>query len=385
MSVESAAAPSRLSLFLRLSGFYGAFFLVFGILMPFWPVWLDHRGLSPVEIASIMAAVFWVKVVAHPLVAHVADRRSAGRRLCIGLAAVALAACLAMSEAEGFWPIALLAGLFYAAHNPILPVMENITLRTVRDAGLDYGRIRLWGSISFILGTTATGAFLTGRDPDWVIWIASGSVALMLVACVAMPEIPRKANATRANPLGLLARPDFLVFVATAGLLQVSHAVYYAFGSISWRAAGLDESTIGMLWAVGVIAEVLLFALAGRVVHRIGPLGYLAIAALGGILRWPLTPLTNDPVLLVPLQCLHALTFGAAHLGAMAYLARNIPDSVGATGQSLYYALTGGVLMGAMMPLAGTLYEGYGPAAYNAMGLCSALALPGLWWLSRRS
>jgi PPP family 3-phenylpropionic acid transporter len=216
-----------------------------------------------------------------------------------------------------------------------------------------------------------------------VIWIASGSVALMLLSCIAMPEAPRTASVARANPLGLLARPDFLLFVATAGLLQISHAVYYAFGSISWRAAGLDESTIGMLWGVGVVAEVLLFAVAGRFVHRVGPLGYLAIAAVGGILRWPLTPLTNDPVLLVPLQCLHALTFGAAHLGAMAYLARNIPDNVGATGQSLYYALTGGVLMGAMMPLAGTLYENFGPAAYNAMGLCSLLALPGLFILKR--
>ncbi|MBO6560188.1 MAG: MFS transporter [Nisaea sp.] len=385
MSAESAAAPDRRILFLRLSGFYGAFFLIFGVLMPFWPVWLDHRGLSAIEIASIMAAVFWVKMVAHPLVAHIADRRGAGRRLCIVLALVALAACLAMNGAAGFWPIALLAGLFYATHNPILPVMENITLRTIRDTGLDYGRIRLWGSISFILGTTATGAFLTGRDPDWVIWIASGSVALMLLSCIAMPEAPRTASVARANPLGLLARPDFLLFVATAGLLQISHAVYYAFGSISWRAAGLDESTIGMLWGVGVVAEVLLFAVAGRFVHRVGPLGYLAIAAVGGILRWPLTPLTNDPVLLVPLQCLHALTFGAAHLGAMAYLARNIPDNVGATGQSLYYALTGGVLMGAMMPLAGTLYESFGPAAYNAMGLCSLLALPGLFILKRKA
>jgi len=385
MPAESAAAPSRQSLFFRLSGFYGAFFLLFGVLLPFWPVWLDHRGLGAVEIASIMAAIFWVKMIAHPLIAQIADRRSAGRKLSIVLAALAFLVCLALNGVEGFWPIALLAGLFYALHNPILPVMENIALRTVRDAGLDYGRVRLWGSVSFIIGTTATGAFLTGRDPDWVIWIASGTMALILIACFAMPEVPRKPTPERANPLGLLARPDFLIFVATAGLLQISHAVYYAFGSISWRNAGLDEGTIGLLWAVGVVAEVILFAFAGRFARRVGPLGFLTAAAIGGILRWPLTPLTNDPLLLVPLQCLHALTFGAAHLGAMAYLTRAIPDNVGATGQSLYYALTGGVLMGAMMPLAGTLYEGYGPAAYNAMGLCSALALPGIWWLSRRN
>lgn len=384
MSAEAAiSAAERRSLFIRLSGFYGTFFLLFGVLLPFQPVWLDSRGLGPVEIASIMAAVFWVKMISHPLVAHIADRRGHGRWLSIILAMLSLGTCLALTGATGFWPIAVLCGLFAALYNPILPVMENIALRVVRDARLDYGRVRLWGSISFIAGTTATGAFLSGRDPDWIMWIAAGSVSLILMACWTMPERARPAKSSRSNPLSLLARPDFLLFVVTAGLLQVSHAVYYAFGSLSWRDAGLDESMIGFLWGIGVVAEVLLFAFAGRFSRKIGPLGFLALAAVGGLIRWPLTPLTNDPALLVPLQCLHALTFGAAHLGAMAYLTRSIPDHLGATGQSLYYALTGGVLMGVTMPLAGMMYEEVGTAAYNAMGACSALALPGLFILWR--
>lgn len=384
MSAAAAiSAAERRTLFFRLSGFYSAFFLVFGALLPFQPVWLDSRGLDPVEIGSIMAAIFWVKLASHPLVAHIADQRGQGRRLSIILAVLALCTCLLLTKAVDFWPIALLCSLFAALYNPILPVMENIALRVVRDAWLDYGRVRLWGSISFIIGTTATGAFLSGRDPDWIMWIAAGTVSLVLIACWTMPERTRPVSKNRSNPLSLLARPDFLLFLATAGLLQVSHAVYYAFGSISWRNAGLDESMIGFLWGIGVLAEVLLFAFAGRISRTIGPLGFLAIAAVGGVIRWPLTPLTNDLVYLIPLQCLHALTFGAAHLGAMAYLTRSVPDQLGATGQSLYYALTGGLLMGVTMPLAGMIYADIGTAAYNAMGACSALALPGLFVLRR--
>lgn len=384
MPADSAPAPSRRSLFFRLSGFYWAFFLLVGVMMPFWPIWLEHRGLNAVEIASVMAALFWVKMIAHPLVAQIADLRGEGRKLSIVLAGLALLACIALTGANSFWPIAVLCGLFAALQNPILPVMENIALRTVREAKLDYGRIRMWGSISFIVASVGTGAFLSGRDPDWIVWICCAMTAMILAGCYFMPEVKRTVRTAKANPLSLLAKPDFLVFIVTAGLLQVSHAVYYAFGSITWRNAGLDESVIGLLWGVGVVAEVALFALAGFFSAKIGPLGYLAIAALGGILRWPLTPLTADPVLLVPLQALHALTFGAAHLGAMAFLSKSIPDTVGATGQSLYYALTGGVMMGAMMALAGTLYEHFGPAAYNAMGLCSLLSLTGIFWLSRR-
>ena len=139
---------------------------------------------------------------------------------------------------------------------------------------------------------------------------------------------------------------------------------------------------IGFLWGIGVLAEVLLFAFAGRISGQ-SATRLLAIAAVGGVIRWPLTPLTNDLVYLIPLQCLHALTFGAAHLGAMAYLTRSVPDQLGATGQSLYYALTGGLLMGVTMPLAGMIYADIGTAAYNAMGACSALALPGLFVLRR--
>ena len=218
MSAEAAIpAAERRSLFLRLSGFYGTFFLLFGVLLPFQPVWLDSRGLSPIEIASIMAAVFWVKMISHPLVAHIADRRGQGRWLCIVLAMLSLGTCLLLTGAIGFWPIALLCGLFAALYNPILPVMENIALRVVRDAKLDYGRVRLWGSISFIVGTTATGAFLSGRDPDWIMWIAAGAVGTILLACWSMPERARPASTSRSNPLSLLARPDFLLFVATAG------------------------------------------------------------------------------------------------------------------------------------------------------------------------
>lgn len=381
----AAAAEDRRALFLRLSAFYAAFFVLYGIFLPFWPVWLDHRGLDAVEIAAIMAALYWVRVGAHPLVAHIADRRGEGRRLSVVLAIAAFAVILTLTQAHGFWLLALLSALFTALYNPILPVMENIALRTIRQANLDYGRIRLWGSLTFILGAMGTGAWLTGRTPEWIVWIAAASVLLAVGACVLVPEAPRPTAAPKRGMLILLGRADFLVFIATTGLLQTSHAVFYAFGTLAWKQAGISESTIGLLWGAGVVAEILLFAFAGTWAQRLGPVRLLALSALGGILRWPLTPLTDDPALLLPLQGLHALTFAAGHMAAMAYLSRAVPEGLGATGQSLYYALTGGVLMGAVMPIAGMLYARYGADAYHAMGLQCAVALAGVWLLGRLS
>jgi PPP family 3-phenylpropionic acid transporter len=133
----------------------------------------------------------------------------------------------------------------------------------------------------------------------------------------------------------LLRQRDYALFVLAAGLLQASHAVYYGFGSLHWRSAGLSDRLIGLLWSEGVLAEILLFAFSAGMLRRIGPLNLLLLGAGGGIVRWTFTAATSDPVALVGLQLLHGLTFGAAHLGAMHYMARAVSPGLTASAQSL--------------------------------------------------
>ena len=144
--------------------------------------------------------------------------------------------------------------------------------------------------------------------------------------------------------------------------------MFYGFGTIAWRRIGFDDTVIGMLWTLGVVAEIGLFWIAGRLGRFGSAPVLLALAGIGAMVRWPLTAIADTVAMAAALQILHALTFGAAHLGSMRFLQDNAPPGLEATAQALYYALVTGVLMGTFMPLAGLLYEAEGMAAYHAMG-----------------
>jgi PPP family 3-phenylpropionic acid transporter len=201
---------------------------------------------------------------------------------------------------------------------------------------------------------------------------------------------PQQSNETSKNEQNgiatLLAQPRFVLFVATASLLQASHAVYNGFSSLHWRAAGISETVIGELWAEGVIAEVLLFSVSGFFVARLGPIGLLMLAGICGVVRWTVLAQTTDMTALVVIQLLHAITFGAVHLGAMHFVARNAPPGLSATAQGIY-ASSSGLAMGLAMIGAGSLFASFQGKAFFAMAAISAvgtgLALL-LWLLDRK-
>ena len=189
-------------------------------------------------------------------------------------------------------------------------------------------------------------------------------------------SIPDSRIARRSTPrprVGKLLRsPVFLIFLGAGALTQASHVVLYGFGTIHWQQAGLSDDIIGILWAEGVIAEIILFAFSAHVLRRTGPIGLLVIAAAAGVLRWIVMALTTDLFVLVILQPFHGATFGAAHLGAIHFIARAAPPELSATAQSLYSSLALGIAFGIAMPLAGLLYGGLAGQAYFAMsGMCA--------------
>ncbi len=360
----------------RYAAFYGAVFLAVGIYQPFWPVFLKSRGLSAAEIGLVFALASWIRIATGPAIAQIADRSGRAKATLVVVAALCLAIFTGFYSAQGFWPILLVMLPAAICFQPMIPLIESQTMAAVQRERLDYGRIRLWGSLTFILGTVGAGALITGREPDLVFFLVLGALALTLLAALALPAaLARRPDGTSLNPLRLLRDGRFLLFLGAASLIQASHAVYYGFSALHWQAAGLSEATIGLLWAEGVAVEVLLFAFSGAVAARAGPAVLLALAALAGILRWTLLATSTDLGLLIAVQALHALTFGAAHLGAMHFIARAAPPGLGATAQSLYSAVSGGVAMGLAMLLAGALYDAAAGQAFLAM---TALSTAGL-------
>jgi PPP family 3-phenylpropionic acid transporter len=146
--------------------------------------------------------------------------------------------------------------------------------------------------------------------------------------------------------------------------------VFYGFAAVDWRGIGLDGTVIAALWALGVAAEIVLFAFSGRLPPLFQPTVLLMVGALGATLRWAGMAL-DPPVAALPwLQMLHALSFGATHLGALGFVARHAPAGQSATAQG-YLAIALGLVMAAAMGISGWLYAGFGNLAYAAMALAA--------------
>lgn len=361
---------------LRLAFFFSALFIVAGTKLPFLPVWLDWRGLDKSEIAIVTAAPLFLRIAGGPLVAMAADWWGDRKQATIFLAALALAGALALGLAEGFWSILLLTLLGALAAMGLMPLAEVLAMSGVRRRGLDYGRMRLWGSVSFVAIGFVAGAAIAAHGPGSVLLLLIGGSLVTLVAAVLLPPDPDAgesggARAARAAFWRLSVGPGFLLFLLAAGAVQASHAVFYTFGVIDWQRQGLSATWAATLWAIGVGAEIALFAFSRAVVARLGAVALIASGALAGLVRW--TAMAFDPSLavLLPLQALHGLTFGAAHLGALHFMSAHVPPSEAATAQALYASVTAGIGLGLATLAAGPLYAATGSHAYLAMaGLC---------------
>ncbi len=361
----------------RLSTYYALLFSAVGVHLPFWPLWLAYHGLTPAQIGAAVATTYLVKVVVNPTMGHFADHWGQRRPAMTVLAAVAAVCWLGFALTGGFpWVLAVTV-VAVGAWAAIMPLGEGLALAAAAQAGLDYGRIRLWGSAAFIIMATITGWLLQSHPPSILIWMVAATLALTALGCARLPETPSRRTGPNPPLAPLLSSPLFWAFLLGTSFNQASHTVYYAFSSIHWRQAGISDPVIGLLWSEGVLAEIVLFALAGRFTRSLGPGRLLMAAALAGIVRWAVLGTTTALPALALAQLLHAATFGCAHLGAMYYIQRQIPAGLTARAQGIYAACALGVVPGLSSPLAGWLYAQLVGGAFWVMtgfSVLSALA-----------
>jgi PPP family 3-phenylpropionic acid transporter len=391
--VDSAADRAlRQSTAWRLRGFYTAFFIVAGLHLPFWPLWLANRGMDETQIGVLLAVAMLGRIAGNPIIGHLADAYGERKRPIVISALLSMAAFSMYAPADGFWQLFAVSAFFGLVWSGVMPLAESLAMMAVLRHKLQYGRIRLWGSLSFMVTAAIAGVALEGRSVElvfWAIWCAGWFVVL---SSFTLPDVrpptpippPAPAAVAGARPLSrpwpvlvLLGNRWFVLFLAVVGLAQASHAVLYAFGTIHWRAAGLGNDVIGLLWAEGVIVEIVLFAYGSRLLHRFGPLGLLLIGTAAGVVRWLAMALTDDLASLIAIQALHALTYAAAHLGAMHFIAQATRHELSATAQSLYAVSAAGVAMGLAYWIAGPLYHALHGGAFAVMAGVSLAALAG--------
>ncbi|TYC48637.1 MFS transporter [Rhodobacterales bacterium] len=343
----------------RVAALFASHFFGYGLFLPFFPVVLGFRGLSAAEIGFILGAGTIARIAASPILSNLSDR-TGQRRVAILIYSLAAAVFMALYAVPGGVIVLSVCVIGYmVCKAPLVPLSDAYALDVARNTGADYARMRLWGSAGFVAATLVGGG-LTSQSTSWIIILLIAAASLNTGA-VAM-SLPRQKRGDKAEGDSEGDRPSpfrtvwFWLLIALFGLFQGSHSAFYGFGTLYWQAKHIPDFAIGVLWAIGVIAEIGLFAVAKRLSNRFDPSAFLIAAGIASVVRWGLFPLADTVVAMGALQVLHGLSFGAAHLGSVAILARIVPSRWAGTGQG-FLATSIGLQMAVGLGISGALYE----------------------------
>lgn len=359
-----------------------------GVHLPFFPAWLESRGLSPESIGLLMMFMGLSRVVTGPLLGFAADALVARRQAVILLTGIALVSYVGYLVLPGIAFLVLFSLTASISFSAIGPLLEGVTLKTALSERFDYGRVRSFGSAAFIIMNFASGLYLAANGVDAFLPLLIGASVFALMGALVLPrdEVPHEEMARGQvwrEAVALARQPVFLLFLLAAGLAQSCHAFYYGFGTLNWKDLGYSADLIGLLWGLGVVAEIVLFSFSDRVVAWLGPVRLLVLGTVAGLVRWTILALSPPLIVLLPLQLLHAGTFGAVHLAAMHFVARAVPPHLVGTAQSILAAVTIGVFMAFGQFASGHLFAIFGAQGYLLMSLCSLVALAAALCLGR--
>ena len=361
----------------RLSGFYFFYFALLGGTAPFLALYFDHLGFSAARIGELIAIPMLMRCVAPNLWGWLGDH-TGQRLLIVRFGALCTLACFAgiFLDKSYAWLALIMATHAFFWH-AVLPQFEVITLAHLREQSARYAQIRLWGSIGFILTVVGLGKVFEWFSLDaypWALLIIIAGIALSSFWVPdAQPLVARQAS-EQGGFLQQLRRPGVLGFYLCVALMQLSHGPYYTFLSIHLEHLGYSRGLIGLLWALGVVAEVLIFMLMARLLQHFSLRQLLVASFAIAALRWLLMGFLADhlPVLLFA-QVLHAATFGIFHAASIAFVQRSFGAHQQGQGQALYASLAGiGGALGALY--AGYSWKGLGPEWTFALAGLAALA-----------
>jgi len=366
-----------------------------GAILPFMPLWLRQNGMTALQIGWILAIPLLGRAVTGPLIGLWADRFGRYRSpiaILACLATLSYAALLVAPVPEPYRLAAflLLYGTGYTALTNIPPLLDAMTLQLSHRNASNFGVSRALGSAAFALTNIALGYMIplagTGAVMIWVV-VASGLTwmsAWFLMTPQPRFDVAAKAGEGRRSAgkrfAQLAAVPGYLVLLAALGCLQAAHGYYYAFSTIIWQRQGLSAAACGMLWGIGVAAELLFLSLRSRF-RRLDPWTLLLLGAAAGVLRWATMGLALPTVVLWPLQLLHGLSFTAVYVAGLELIHLIAPRGSERLGQAISSAYAGGALIGLVTLASAPLLNPFAARGYLAMAVLSLVGLGGTAWL----
>lgn len=369
----------------RLGAFYFAYFAYLGAFGAYFALWLAGRGYTPAQISLVLAVPQMLRVAAPALWGWLADRT--GRRRAIVSVSSAMAALMFSSLAwAGSLDAVLLAVAGMALFSSgILPLVEATTLAVLAGQPGRYGPVRLWGSVGFMASVLAVGALLDVAPVSALLPVVVALMACGFAASLALPAAPPRPPAAAGEGLrAAFLRAPVLAFFAACFCMTVAHGALYAFYSIHLVEHGWSKTLVGVMWTVGVVAEIGVFLVLARVFRRFEPRTVLVASFVAAAVRfvaigWGVESLA----LMVAAQVLHAMTFGTYHAAAVQIVHRAFAGALEVRGQALYASLSYGLGGTAGMLLSGWLWQTWGAAvtfsvsgAFGLLGALFALAAP---------
>jgi PPP family 3-phenylpropionic acid transporter len=368
---------------LRLAMIFATVFLPLGIHLPYFPLWLEAKGFGPEEIGVILAAPMFLRVVTTPLITALADRASDRANLLVALVAASLLFSLGYFRLSGYAAILVLSLLLQVVWSAQSPLADSLALSGVRRFGSSYPGMRIWGSVAFLVanlvGGMAVGAFGEASVPAMI----TAGLGLCLATALMAPRLgrPRLASPLSAADLqksSTLLNPWFLLVVGGIGILHGSHGLLYAFVSIYWKALGIGETAVGLLWAWAIVAEVGAFMTFTKIFGAAPANRVLVLAGVAAVVRWLAFPLIEPLGLgiagFVALQTMHALSTGLILIGLQKLIAETVDEArTGAAQGVAFFAI--GLSMAVVTAVCGPLYDRFGVDAFYAMALTALLGL----------
>lgn len=376
--------------FARYAAHYGVFYLVFGAILPYIPVWLEERGLSPEAIGVAVAGGMIGRSILSPLGASVLDRSSRRKRLLTIFAFASLGVFALLFPG---WPAVItiaLTALATALNGAQIPLLDAVAIRAAMRTGFGFGPVRAFGSAAFVIANVGAGALVAQFGGDAaLVWIVAGSM-LVLVSLQGLPGATmenRGASAPARWRIRELMTPGFILAVLSVALIQGAHGFQYSFSTLAWRAQGIPTGTVGLLWGWAVVAEIVFLFVNARLLVRWSPAALIASGAAFSVVRWAIFATAPPVWVLFALQTTHAFTFTATYIGFIRYCADRVPDHYAASAQAINSALSGGVVLAGATVVSGLLYERYGAGGYAAMIVPAALGglLAAFLWRTLRS
>jgi len=359
----------------RLSGFYFAYFALLGGVAPFLSLYFESLGFSPARIGELVAIPMLMRCIAPNLWGWLGD--ATGQRLLIvRVGALLTALCFAgIFWRQDYWWLAAIMALHSFFWHAVLPQFEAITLAHLGSQSARYSQLRLWGSVGFILTVVLLGLLLQRAGMAVYPMAMFGIMLLIAVCSTLVPQPPRQPASAAVAGDGFLRRlrqPGVPAFFVAVALMQLSHGPYYTFLSIHLEALGYGRGLIGMLWALGVLAEIVLFMFMHRLLAWISLRQLLVVSFALAALRWLLLgTLAEEMLVLLFAQLLHAATFGAFHVASIHLVQQRFGERYQGQGQALYATLAGiGGALGALC--SGYAWAGMGPTLTFAAAALAA-------------